>query len=333
MARTNLFTSFAEIAAYYPFADSLDFASLLPTLKQVERKFIKNELDTATWGLLLKRLDEPNPEDVEYTALSELACAAAASLVALFHLAKANVHYGASGLLVMKTENMVPASDARTINLKLQLFKDVQNALDEMFEYLEANTAVFTDWAASDKRIDYRSLIIPTAKEFEFHYTISESNFIFRKLVSSQRLVIDREVKAALGEEFVQAWINRQISGPSESDLSIANDLKRAVAYLTMAEAIPRLQMQFGPEGIALFDSQYQTMLSRRLDTDFTRIKFLQNDALAKGKGELMALKCAMDELASADMFSEYFTSSAYTDPETDVTDLNDDPDRNYHAV
>lgn len=335
MARDHLFINISEMQSCYPFQDNQDFfEDLLPTLRQVERKYLQSEMDETTWETVLNEIDAANFTNKAWEELAKRLQQAAAYLTALYHMDKANVVFSAGGLLVAKTENMVPASEFRTLQLKKALFRDVQDALDQVIDHLEANTAIFTDWASSDKRASLNGLIIRTAQEFDQSYSISESRYIFRKLLPSQRTVIQTQVKAHIGKDFLEAFITDMTDGLSEENKAILAQLQRAIAYLTMGHAIPRIQQQFGPEGIALFDSEFQVMAARRQDGDINRIHFLMDDAISKGEAELMDLKYFLDQNASESAYTDYYNSSAYADPSQDHTDLNDyDDEQNHFAL
>lgn len=325
MPRKNLFINYEEIAAYYPFADTLSFDDLLPTLKGVERNYLKTDIDAVTWTAILAELDLASPTNDYWAELIDITCQAAAYLVALQHMDKANVIFSAAGLLVAKTDNTVPASEYRTQQLRYQLMKDAQTTLDNLIGFLEDNLAVFTDWATSDERGARAELIVRTAKEFDMVYSINENRWLFRKLMARQQMVIRTQVRGELGNEFIDAFIADLTDGALSTDnQKVVPRLHAAIALLTMSEAIPSLQQQFGPEGIAMFDSEYSRSASRRLDGDISRVQFLKNDAQVKGMQELRALKTYLDENAAADKYPEYFNSDSYTDPAVDDTDLND---------
>lgn len=335
MPRKHLFTSIAEVQSYYPFQDNEDFFdALLPTLRQVERKYLLDIVDATTWQALLDQIDAGSYTNETWEELAERTMQAAANLVALYHMSKANVVFSSGGLLVTKTDQMVPASEFRTKELKKSLFRDVQDALDQVIDHLEANTVIFTDWAASDQRAEMNGLIIRTADEFDRFYSIGESRFLFRKLLPSQRYVIETHVKAVLGKEFLEAFIDDMADGLSEENQVILPQLQRGIAYLTMGHAVPRIQQQFGPEGIAIFDSEYQVYGARRQEGDLSRLQYLQDDAISKGESELADLKYFLDENATDSVYADYFNSAAYADPSEDHTDLNDyDDEQNHWAL
>ena len=339
MARKNLFISLGEMQLFYPFQDNDDlFITIKPTLDQVERKYILTEIDSTTWESLMTQMgetDTPTYTNEIWRGLAERLQLAAANLAALYYLDKGNVTYSGAGLLVPKTSSAVPASEFRTQQLRKSLFRDVQDALDQVIEYLEGNTAIFTNWASSEMRSDLNGQIIRTAKEFNDAYSISESRYIFRKLLPSQKYVIDTQVKAVLGKEFLEAYITDLTSGLNDDHLEINKQLHRAIAYLTIGHAVPRLQQQFGPEGIALFDSEFQQSFSRRQDGDLQRIRFMSDDAISKGESDLADLKHFLDKNASSIKYPEYFNSEKYDDPEIDLTDANDyeDNERTHHTL
>lgn len=331
MARKNLFTSFDEIANFYPFQDTLQFSDLLSPLKSVERQFF-TDVDKETWTKLLDMIDSETYLNDYWEELGYIASQAAAHLVAWQYMDKTNVIFSSAGLLVAKTEGTVPASEARTNALRYSLMKLAQTHLDEMLEHLEANTATFTDYAASPEREALNSLIIRTAAEFDQAYPISENRWIFRKLVTKQRMVIDTQLKAYVGQEFIDAYLDALDSGTMPDEYKAIRALMhRGIAHITFAEAVPSLQQQFGPEGIAIFDSSFQPAGSRRDSDDSNRFTLLQNTAMAQGLQELSKLKYYLNTHASSTVFPEYFASDSFVDPDIDDTDLNDYDDTPNH--
>jgi len=323
MARKHLFSDLSEMQDYYPFQDNKSmYQDLKPTLEMVEEKFIRDEIDPITWQTMLSAIDADEP-DQTWLDLTDKARRAAANLTALHHIAKANVIFSSAGLLVAKTTNTVPASEFRTMQLKWQLHRDVQHHLDQMIKTLEDNTAVFTDWAASTQATKLEELIITTASEFDQYYSLSENHYIFRKLISPQKKVISSYVTGTLGKDFL-AEVLPVVHGDNDSDIEpMLNDLKIAVANLTFAQAVPRLQAQFGPEGIAILDDPFRERTQRRNDNDVERLRFLTDEAMETGVRHLRLIKGYLDEIASPSRLATYFNSENFTDPDIDLTDPN----------
>lgn len=339
MPRKHLFTTVKEIQNHYPFQDTFEFKDLLSTLKLVERLYILPDIDITTWATLLTKIDDAAAAEgvfpiQQWADLADRVGFAVAHLTALEHMDKSNVIYSAAGLLVAKTEGAVPASEQRAHALKFTLLRQSQIGLDQVLEHLEANLAIFTDWATSSQRGDISKLIIRSAAEFSKSYSINDNRWIFRRLMPVQEKIIDNQVKGKLGAEFVEAYIANLHTGTLSADNKlIQKRLNRAIAYTTMAEAAGILQMVFGPNGIAIFDSFHQPEGSRRQADDISRIQLLRDIASDSGREEFRQLQIFLDTNASATRYPEYFNSENYSPPDIDVTEINEDDQQDFHAL
>jgi hypothetical protein len=322
--RKHLFSTLEEIIQYFPFQRTAGFYEiLLPTIKMVEKEFVQSDIDSDTWSQLLVEIEAGTWRNDAWEDLADKARTATASLVALHGLGKSNLIYSPSGLLVSKTTNTVPASEYRTEQLKAQLYKDIQLSLDHMISCLEENTAIFLDWVDSNEQLKLRELILPTAAEFSLFYNISENRYLFRKLIAVQKNVISTFVSAAIGADYLAEVIEYIHSEPSPEMEKFIPDIKTAVACLTFAKALPRIQAMFGPDGLAIFDDPSRTKPQRRADNDLERIRFIQDDAIETGKRHLAIARYFLSENASEAVYSTFFKSEAYTDPLVDNTDMN----------
>jgi hypothetical protein len=322
--RKNLFSNLDEIIGYFPFQKTNGFFEiLLPTIRMVETEFLQSEIDSATWDALLLEIEAVEFSNDAWEKLAEKSRAACASLVALHALAKSNLIYSPSGLLVAKTSNSVPASEYRTEQLKMQLFKDIQLSLDHMIKCLEENTAIFTDWLDSTEQLDLQKLILSTSSVFNIYYNISENRYLFRKLIAVQKNVISTFLVAAIGSDYLEEVIEYIHNEPTPEMEKFIPDIKTAVASLTFAKALPRIQAMFGPDGLAIFDDPSRTNPQRRADNDLERIRFVQDDAMETGKRHLSIARYFLTENASENLYTTFYTSDAYTDPTKDNSEIN----------
>lgn len=334
MSRKHLFISADEIREHYPFADSLQFVDLSPTMKQAELDFFLPYVDADTWTALLTEIDNESAT-APWVELADRALRAAAHLIALRHMDKGNVIYSASGLLVAKTTNTVPASEYRTQQLRRSLTDDAQAMLGQFFAWLEDNTAIFTDWAESVERTEGASLILRSAQEFDEHYPFGENRYLWRMLIPIQRRVIRSEIRAELGPDVVAEIVSWRKNGSPSEYTEIIEELGGAIAYISIANALPVIQQRWGAMGIASFDTEDLIQSPRRTGDEASRVNYLRNYALEKGMSDLMSVKHYLDKHASSTKFATYFESDRYTDPGIDIHNPNDpdDPKAGYFAL
>ncbi|MFA6483409.1 MAG: hypothetical protein WCW62_12575 [Bacteroidales bacterium] len=111
--------------------------------------------------------------------------------------------------------------------------------LNSLLDLLDANTAIFADYALTSTYKDREDLIIRTYQEFEKYYGIDRSPYFFSKTVLLIREITDDEILPRIGK-----WDD------VKDQIAIAEKVKRALAYQTMALAMERFDFVTLPRSI-----------------------------------------------------------------------------------
>lgn len=329
-AAEHLFSEVSEMQKYFPFDGGFKFPYLESDLALVEEKFFRQDvLGDETFDLLLGYIGDDNyPPGGQWEKLRDKCRDIAARLTGLYRLPESNVKYTASGLLVSRTENAVPASDNRTKDLKLSIVHKSQLLLDLLVRYLNRNTSVFVDWAVSENRKEYAGLIIPDAIAFSQNYSIEDNSWIFRKVKPTMVEVEDTYVLESLGPDYL-AELRAEIETDSLSpeNALVRNLLQKMVANFTMVHAFPRLGIDISPRGIILFSNERGQYDESFLPADKNRVDQIIEKAKAEAAGQRWRLQRLLDDNASATKYATYFASDVYTNPEEGDFDFGNDPD------
>jgi len=329
-AAKNLFTTIAEMQPFFPFDGNMEFWELKSDLSLVEQKYLVDEvLGFATWSALMTYMGEDGnfPAGGNWEQLLEICRHPAAKLTALYKLPEANVKYTGAGLLVTRSEKSAPASEFRTKDLKLNLMHKAQEHLGLLVRFLEGNTAIFVDWAASEERAD-RSKIFPDARSFSKYYNISENHWIFRKLQSFISDVEDTHLTELLGAAYLSELRSQLADGSlTEDNKPVVKIIRQFVANMAMVEAIPRLSIDISPRGIILFHNERGNADENFVAADPNRIELMVNKALSQARAKKSDLSNFLNTNATTVKYAAYKSGPAYLDPSIDINDFGNDPD------
>jgi hypothetical protein len=121
--------------------------------------------------------------------------------------------------------------------------------LDDMIIYLDVESEV---WKESDNYKETIKLFIRTTKQFDDIFPIGNSRFLFLKLLPGIKKTQEYDILPRIGQETY--WnILKKLSGEELPDFTINQNLllkiKEAIAYKSMAWALPRYSAQLFPEG------------------------------------------------------------------------------------
>lgn len=327
-AATHLFKNVQELQAHFPFDGTFEFWELQSDLALVEEKYLIDDIvGSETFAQVLEHIGEDSLPDATWIQFVEKLRAPAAKLLALYHLPEANVKYTAGGLMVTRNEKVAPASDNRKKDLELSLQHKSQDLLDMLLRFLEKNTAVFTDWAASEER-KKRSAIFPTAHSFSEHYNISDNHWIFRKLQSVILDVEETYLTELIGEAYLTELRTEISSGTISEDNAKALKLIRPyLANITMAEAFPRLRISISPRGIIMFSNERGNYDEAFVPTPDSTVAQIIDKTKSAAAGFATRISDLLNTEASDTKYIAYKNGPAWQDPNIDVNDFGNDPD------
>lgn len=325
----HLFSTIDELQKYFPFDGEIKFWELEADLSLVEEKYLIEDLvGSTTFNMALAEIEVPTvDQNPFFMELIERMRAPAAKLTALYHLPEANVKYGGAGLLVTRTEKVVPASDNRKKDLELSLKHKSQDLLDMLLRYLERNTAIFVDWAASEER-KIRSKLLPDAKSFSAHFDISENHWIYRKIQNLILEVEDQDITNLIGAEYLTELRTQLAENSLSADNEIVMRLIRPIlANKTMANAFPRLRINISPRGLIMFSNERGSYDDAYIAASDNAVSQMIDKCTSTAATFASRLTELLNTQASDTKYIAYKNSDLYADPDIDINDFGNDPD------
>lgn len=202
-----------------------------------------------------------------------------------------------SGYYVSISADRKPVSDKKMMLFRKGRAEAGYKALQLAIEYLETNIAelIFEPYATADQHLASRSYFINDAKTFTKYFrTIKGSPVTFRAMLDAQDESERRYLIKILGEDLFDSLKEKIL----DDDLTLIDKklmpyIQRPLAYLTMAEAIPVLPIEF--DGTNLFVNSLPAYgnsenVESKSAADQSRLSVLMNKCMMTGNENLKRL-------------------------------------------
>jgi len=304
----------------------------------VELRFLIKIIGLSAYETLITHLYSNNLNEHEEKLLSYLR-PAIGRLVIVARIPEASVSFGPGGILVTKTENSVPASEYKIKSLIRSQRSKAYEMLDQALLYLEANTAVFTQYAESAERTERLNSIVITAEQFRKAFGQPVPHvllFMIQVFIGKmEREILVNTIGAAFYAD-LKELAQAQASGEALSaiDARVMELAQTAVTNLGMESAIPALAIQVDEDGITMMDNtRNHSAANNRLAATDTSVSALQRACQINGSANLKSLADYLNKHASASVFANYYNSDHYTDPNEVIPDWREDIDGGYFGL
>jgi len=221
MAATDLFTTAKEIRNYVPVIeaakqmDELEFAFREPEAK------MKNLLGEDTYNEIKAHYQASGSGEPKDSAVKYLQGALANLAAVVFYVMDAADRNREEQKVFRYQEDQQKA-----------IFLDNASAeLGQLLTLLDANTDTFTNWADTDLYTTRQAQIITSHREFGKYYFIDGSAYFFSRLVLLMKEITGDKILPIVGDYSAL---------DSVTDAAIIDQVKKTLAYLTMAMALRR---------------------------------------------------------------------------------------------
>lgn len=316
-----LVTTTDQLRSYVPVTKNFVISEIQPFIDAVELEYIV-----------------PLIGQEQLTTLDGIATPSGANLILIQKLSKAisflsvykwipfgNLNVNSGGFGVTGTANQQVASQWRVDNLEETCRREGYNALEQVLEYLwSVDEGTFTDWDASDEKLNHRSLVMLTSKDFSKYYNIDNSYDFFCTIKPGIEEVQNQYLKPILGDDFFeQLLIQISTNEVSANNAIILTMAKRAVAPLAIYESVASLGIKLDRWGITTLETSDQDSTKLRKPATKERLSYALRKAGDDGRKHLGNLRAYLNNNASASLYPLYFDSDLYSDPE-DLTNEDD---------
>jgi len=163
-----------------------------------------------------------------------------------------SVQLTAAGILVPRSEKMLPASDKKLIQLRKSNTRSAFAALELLVAFLEDNPVDFPLYAASDERKENRSLLINTSSEFQkAGVQIGSDAQLYQTLRVYQSNAEETYIIPTLTEAIANVLKGKILTKSlTDAEKTLLRKIQKPLAAYTMYEAIPYLPISIDSTGI-----------------------------------------------------------------------------------
>lgn len=317
-----------EFKASVPVFNSMPFDRLLtPSVRQAERDYLKpilgttefNNLVTASASLplagndlaLYNQLAEPLAQMAAYLAVPDL-----------------DLNLSTNGFTVFKDEKSAPASQKRVEQFRLSQLRKAMAGFDALLEWLEANKATYTDWAAGEGYTELKQGFVNTTADFNAVVDINGSRHLFMRLRPYRTKVEQFELKSYLGEDLYDEIKAEILAGSISADnAALYPYIKEAVANRSIAKGILALNLQIDERGHLAAGIQESHTMKMQQHAKDAHLDTLVKQYNAEADAFFEKLRSYLNANATASKYAVYFASDLYVDP--NGADPNEDRHQN----
>jgi len=256
MIKSKFITRKEEVTAVMPVAASIDHRELYPYLFKIEEKVLRKllglQLDALAADYEVYRVNNYDP-----TFLNQFQI----DLLIRIQMAAVNLAIRAWAPYVIgqiSTKGITEAnSDQKsakesTIERILDAaLADGNESIEMMLAQLSENYLQYPSWTDSSAFLDFHGQYVTTAMDFNEYVSIGESRYTFVSM-APQRREAERTVDRIICELGPEIKSQRASNTLTISNATLLELVKKAVANLSMADALLMLGFQFSDYGVSV---------------------------------------------------------------------------------
>ncbi len=253
LVRTSaILKEYAQIAANWPYED------LEPSLRMVELKYIVPVLGKDLYDVLdaaITAATEQDPLNPDFVDLVHQCRMAIGPLFCFFHADKADILFSASGMQRRETTTNKVAYQEQRSKFKEANLKEGEEALEMLQQFIEFNQEDYPEWLDSDNFKKYKSLFIKTGTEFNDIFPSATPYRNYWALRPRMQQIEETVIRKLLGDDLYNELKEEDAKkDPAfiDEELILLDKLKKAIANLTVALAIPFINVRISSEGLTV---------------------------------------------------------------------------------
>ena len=293
-----------DIKKYISIDRNTDFSTIEPYIQEAEAavsEYLGDTIYTALQGTLDETLEKLLP--YVQRPIANYA-------YYLFIAGPGSVNISDIGIQVQRSQNSEPAPLWKVNKLEQSFLRAGDKHLDKMLEFLEKNIATYPDWINSGAYTELKENFLQNATQASKYININNSRRVFLQLkgfISWSEEVIIRAL-------ICSAQFDRLRAGLKADDLtaeekSLVEKIKPIVAYYSLHNAIPQLQISITDQGISV--SSFSDSINSKASATDKQIDKLRQSLKDSGQGYIDHLKAFIVE--NIEDYSLIENSDCYT--------------------
>ena len=328
-----IFKNIDEMQQHVVIAASTDFNVLKPTIRTAQKTYLFDLFGKTFVSELIDKLESSDgPSDLEQECI-DLMRYVVAQMTMYSAVDVLNIEIIAGGFTVNSTEGKVVASANRVLLFKEQLYKNAQDGINTVFDYLEDNADDFTAWKDGDARKAFKKFIVNNPKKFSDGLLgVKVGYFLFNQMLAAMAVIERRYFIKILGENLFNHIKTKLEASESLGDYApILPYMQRAIAPIVFAETFGNLAIELDGTGAYISSLKNANEPQQRgpLPNDLeSRIDYRHRRHAEKAFEEL-----ANHLLTNADDYQLYNESTAFSDRTGTAPILPDEGTAAFYAM
>jgi hypothetical protein len=229
----KLISTLGEVQEHVPVAMTSSFSVVAPYLVSAERTYIRKLIGEAQYSALAGAC-ESNPVDEMAEAL-DTCRQVITNLGYYLAMPVLSVSVSDAGVQINTSENTKNAFQWQVEDLKDSLIELGFLGIENLLELLDANPDTFSEYHESAEYADLHNSLIISASDFDRHYDIGGSQFVFSCLTRIMKRVEAQTIERALGKSLYAELKAGNLAG-KQAEL-VEGYLKPALTLLTASKA------------------------------------------------------------------------------------------------
>lgn len=249
-----LFSSTTELQEYTALA-AMNFAAIAPVLGTIEEDCLIPYLGRELYDELLGKIADGSIDD-NFKKLQDLCKKIVAPFAVYKYIPKGQLQIGGQGITRAENDKAKTPFGYQITELREAYLTDGEMAIERLLAYLEANKGSFVNWTSSEAYQEYNSLIIRSGSEFKQLFSMQNTPhrnyWAMRSKMQDMQYFVRQSIGATKFDEVLNAQKEASLD---ETQAELLVMVKKATAYLTIAEAVPYLNCRMDANGITMLSN------------------------------------------------------------------------------
>ncbi|HVX00299.1 MAG TPA: DUF6712 family protein [Candidatus Babeliaceae bacterium] len=253
-----LFKNVDKLLEYAELSASINFASVKATIRIVETNyiipFIGADLYTSLNTNFTNASDESSLSDSDKNLLDMCRCVIG-PLLCYHYIAKAEVKLSDAGAQRIESGSNKTAYQNQVVNFREQNLREGEMAIEQLLQFLDANTNVYPSWQTSTAFQSYKSLFIKSGGEFNELFPCHSPYRNYWAMRSKMLDVEENNIRSLIGDTIFDNLKSKDQALPqnfTDKEKTLLSKVKRVIAYLTVSYSIPFLNVRLDANGITI---------------------------------------------------------------------------------
>jgi hypothetical protein len=307
-----LFKDNTKLPDYASFKGTVEFYAIKRTLQSIERNHIVKLIGSSLYNSLDAALALITNEDNLSTA-NKLLLHECRNVIGpylgYYYAPIAEISLSASGARRSETDSEKTAYQYQVTKFRQAELLEAEIASELLLQFLEENRSSYPLWVDSAEFKKYRSLFIQTASDFNDQYNTASP---YRNFWAMRWKMVDveaQQIKPKLGDALYNALKAKLAASTvtlSDKEKELLVMLKKAIAYYTVAFALPHLTVRLDDNGLTVVETggTNSNDNNNRTAADANKLSVLINEAISSAREWMnLSIKFLQDNPADFSLY------------------------------